>query len=136
MVQPAVTLRPCGLLTPDLLTHGTLCLFAGLHAAADDAAGQRPPEVPGVLHRNPGHDVSVPASGPAHYRQGPPTAVRLCNRCVTSVTLPSLLQKIDFPSMRFTHYLLGYESASDIPLDLQERTAWTFSRAATLELTQ
>lgn len=57
----------------------------------------------------------------------------VCNQCVT---LPSLLQKIDFPSMRFTHYLLGYESASDIPLDLQERTAWTFSRAATLELTQ
>lgn len=56
--------------------------------------------------------------------------------CVTSVTLSSLLQKIDFPAMRFTHYLLGYENASDIPMNLEERTAWTFSRAATLELTQ
>ncbi|XP_075871515.1 lactoylglutathione lyase-like [Nelusetta ayraudi] len=53
----------------------------------------------------------------------------------TGILGMTLLQKIDFPSMRFTHYLLGYESASDIPLDLQERTAWTFSRAATLELT-
>lgn len=104
-------------------------MFAGLHAAADDAAGQRPSKVLRVLHRSPGHDVSAPLLFLAHHRQAPP-------KCVTSVTLPSLLQKIDFPSMRFTHYLLGYESAGDIPIDLQERTAWTFSRAATLELTQ
>lgn len=79
MVQPA------DLLTPDLLTRRTLCLFAGLHAAADDAAGQRPPEVPGVLHRSPGHDVSVPPSGPAHCRQAPAhrrqVVSPVCNQC-------------------------------------------------------
>lgn len=48
----------------------------------------------------------------------------------------SLLQKIDFPSMRFTLYFLGYEEKSDIPADIKERTAWTFSCRATLELTQ
>uniref|UniRef100_A0A3Q4GW28 Lactoylglutathione lyase n=1 Tax=Neolamprologus brichardi TaxID=32507 RepID=A0A3Q4GW28_NEOBR len=46
-----------------------------------------------------------------------------------------LLQKIDFPSMRFTFYSLGYEDKADIPADVKERTAWTFSRRATLELT-
>ncbi|XP_028997789.1 lactoylglutathione lyase-like isoform X2 [Betta splendens] len=47
----------------------------------------------------------------------------------------TLLQKIDFPSMRFTHYFLGYEHRSDIPADVSERTAWTFSRRGTVELT-
>ncbi|XP_040919660.1 lactoylglutathione lyase-like [Toxotes jaculatrix] len=47
----------------------------------------------------------------------------------------TLLQKIDFPSMRFTLYFLGYEDKLDIPADIKERTAWTFSRRATIELT-
>ncbi|GAA6231668.1 lactoylglutathione lyase-like [Lates japonicus] len=47
----------------------------------------------------------------------------------------TLLQKIDFPSMRFTLYFLGYEDKMDIPADVKERTAWTFSRRATIELT-
>lgn len=47
-----------------------------------------------------------------------------------------LLQKLDFPSMRFTLYFLGYEDKSDIPADIKERRAWTFSRRGTLELTQ
>ncbi|KAM7395840.1 hypothetical protein PAMA_007225 [Pampus argenteus] len=47
----------------------------------------------------------------------------------------TFLQKIDFPSMRFTLYFLGYEEKSDIPADIKERTAWTFSRRGTLELT-
>ncbi|XP_035473216.1 lactoylglutathione lyase [Scophthalmus maximus] len=47
----------------------------------------------------------------------------------------TLLQKIDFPSMRFTLYFLGYEDKCDIPGDVRERTAWTFSRRATIELT-
>ncbi|KAL7388532.1 hypothetical protein ABVT39_015897 [Epinephelus coioides] len=47
----------------------------------------------------------------------------------------TLLQKIDFPSMRFTLYFLGYEDKADIPADIKERTAWTFSRRATIELT-
>ncbi|XP_071386994.1 lactoylglutathione lyase-like [Centroberyx affinis] len=47
----------------------------------------------------------------------------------------TLLQKIDFPSMRFTLYFLGYEDKSEIPEDIRERTAWTFSRRATIELT-
>ncbi|TWW68484.1 lactoylglutathione lyase-like [Takifugu rubripes] len=53
----------------------------------------------------------------------------------TRVLGMTLLQKIDFPSMRFTLYFLGYEERSDIPADIKERTAWTFSRRATLELT-
>ncbi|CAB1440474.1 unnamed protein product [Pleuronectes platessa] len=47
----------------------------------------------------------------------------------------TFLQKIDFPSMRFTLYFLGYEDKLDIPADLRERTAWTFSRRGTIELT-
>ncbi|KAM8832364.1 lactoylglutathione lyase-like isoform 1-T1 [Spinachia spinachia] len=53
----------------------------------------------------------------------------------TGVLGMTLLQKIDFPSMRFTLYFLGYEDKSDVPMDVKERTAWTFSRRATIELT-
>lgn len=31
---------------------------------------------------------------------------------------------------------MGYESANDIPADEKERTLWTLSRKATIELTQ
>ncbi|KAM9477398.1 lactoylglutathione lyase [Clarias gariepinus] len=47
----------------------------------------------------------------------------------------TLLQKFDFPSMRFTLYFLGFEDKKEIPTDVKERTAWTFSRRATIELT-
>ncbi|KAF3703224.1 Lactoylglutathione lyase [Channa argus] len=47
----------------------------------------------------------------------------------------TLLQKIDYPSMHFTNYFLGYEDKGDIPGDVRERTAWTFSRRGTIELT-
>ncbi|XP_029966182.1 lactoylglutathione lyase-like [Salarias fasciatus] len=53
----------------------------------------------------------------------------------TGVLGMTLLQKIDFSSMRFTNYFLGYEEKADIPEDVRERTAWTFSRRATVELT-
>ncbi|XP_042593421.1 lactoylglutathione lyase-like [Cyprinus carpio] len=47
----------------------------------------------------------------------------------------TLLQKFDFPPMRFSLYFLGYEDKKEIPGDVKERTAWTFSRRATIELT-
>ncbi|XP_059212698.1 lactoylglutathione lyase-like [Centropristis striata] len=47
----------------------------------------------------------------------------------------TLLQKIDFPKMRFTLYFLGFEDKADIPSNVIDRTAWTFSRRATIELT-
>uniref|UniRef100_A0A8C8RHP8 Glyoxalase I n=1 Tax=Pelusios castaneus TaxID=367368 RepID=A0A8C8RHP8_9SAUR len=47
----------------------------------------------------------------------------------------TLLQKCDFPTMKFSLYFLAYEDKNDIPQDTKERTAWTFSRKATLELT-
>lgn len=47
-----------------------------------------------------------------------------------------LLKKLDFPSMKFSLYFMGFEPAEDIPKDEKERTAWCFSRKATLELTQ
>ncbi|CAN9507353.1 unnamed protein product [Ophioblennius macclurei] len=53
----------------------------------------------------------------------------------TGVLGMTLLQKIDFSSMHFTNYFLGYEAKADIPEDVKERTAWTFSRRATVELT-
>jgi lactoylglutathione lyase len=48
----------------------------------------------------------------------------------------TLLQKLDFPEMKFSLYFMGYEKAEDIPSDLSTHTEWTFSRKATLELTQ
>ena len=48
-----------------------------------------------------------------------------------------LLKRMDFPSMKFSLYFLGYEKAEDIPTtDDKERIRWTFSRKATVELTQ
>ncbi|XP_075060557.1 lactoylglutathione lyase-like [Mixophyes fleayi] len=47
----------------------------------------------------------------------------------------TLLQKLDFPSMKFSQYVLGYEDKKEMPEDLKERTAWTFSCKATVMLT-
>lgn len=47
-----------------------------------------------------------------------------------------LLQKFDFPAMHFSLFFLGYEDKKEIPKDVKEKTAWTFSRKATIELTQ
>ncbi|CAH1264328.1 GLO1 [Branchiostoma lanceolatum] len=46
-----------------------------------------------------------------------------------------LLKKLDFPSMKFSLFFMGFEKAEDIPSDPADCTAWTFSRKATLELT-
>ncbi|XP_012175731.1 lactoylglutathione lyase isoform X3 [Bombus affinis] len=53
----------------------------------------------------------------------------------TEVLGMQLLQKLDFPEMKFSLYFLGYENPKDIPTDKRESIEWTFSRKATLELT-
>ena len=53
-----------------------------------------------------------------------------------SFYLHRLLKRLDFPSMKFSLYFMGYEKAEDIPTDDKERIRWTFSRKATVELTQ
>lgn len=47
-----------------------------------------------------------------------------------------LIQKLDFPTMKFSLYFLAYEDKNDIPKEKNEKLAWVFSRKATLELTQ
>jgi lactoylglutathione lyase len=54
----------------------------------------------------------------------------------TKVLGMTLLQKLDFPGMKFSLYFMGYEKAEDIPSDPLAHSEWTFSRKATLELTQ
>lgn len=54
----------------------------------------------------------------------------------TGVVGMRLLQKLDFPEMKFSLYFMGYEPEEDIPKDHKVRTEWAFSRKATLELTQ
>ena len=54
----------------------------------------------------------------------------------TEVLGMTLLQKLDFPEMKFSLYFMGYEKAEDIPSDPAAHAKWTFSRKATLELTQ
>lgn len=55
----------------------------------------------------------------------------------TGVLGMQLLQKMDFPDMKFSLYFMGYEAPSDIPGELgsKGRTEWCMSRKATLELT-
>ena len=52
------------------------------------------------------------------------------------LSIRRLLSKLDFPEMKFSLYFMGYEDAGDIPKDENERRVWTFTRKATLELTQ
>lgn len=50
-----------------------------------------------------------------------------------------LLKRLDFPSMKFSLYFMGYEKAEDFPPDdaeESEKMKWVFSRKATVELTQ
>lgn len=49
-----------------------------------------------------------------------------------------LLCKLDFPSMKFSLYFMGYEDDQDLKGEVtsQERVQWTMGRKATVELTQ
>ena len=62
--------------------------------------------------------------------------IKFCPLFVACQLFPRLLKRLDFPDMKFSLYFMGYEQASDIPKDESERTRWTFSRKATVELTQ
>ncbi|XP_005873849.1 PREDICTED: lactoylglutathione lyase [Myotis brandtii] len=52
----------------------------------------------------------------------------------TRVLGMTLLQKLDFPTMKFSLYFLAYEDKNDIPKDKDEKVAWVFSRKATLHI--
>lgn len=56
----------------------------------------------------------------------------------TGVLGMSLLQKLDFPEMKFSLYFMGYESPDEMQgaLGSKARSEWAFSRKATVELTQ
>lgn len=56
----------------------------------------------------------------------------------TGVLGMRLLQKRDFPEMKFSLYFMGYENPSDFRGELSspERSEWAFGQKATLELTQ
>ncbi|KAK9746297.1 Glyoxalase/Bleomycin resistance protein/Dioxygenase superfamily [Popillia japonica] len=53
----------------------------------------------------------------------------------TGVLGMKLLQKLDFPSMKFSLYFMGFEDELVGELGTKERSQWAFSRKATLELT-
>lgn len=54
----------------------------------------------------------------------------------TEVLGMTLLKKLDFPSMTFSLFFMGYEDPTEIPEDADERTTWALSKKATIELTQ
>lgn len=54
----------------------------------------------------------------------------------TGVLGMRLLQKLDFPENKFSLYFMGFEKQEDIPTEKRESIEWTFSRKATIELTQ
>uniref|UniRef100_A0A7N2KMF3 Lactoylglutathione lyase n=1 Tax=Quercus lobata TaxID=97700 RepID=A0A7N2KMF3_QUELO len=46
-----------------------------------------------------------------------------------------LLKRLDFPEMKFSLYFMGYEDPTLAPSNSVDRTVWTFSQKATIELT-
>ncbi|KAG4988969.1 hypothetical protein JHK82_031299 [Glycine max] len=46
-----------------------------------------------------------------------------------------LLKRLDFLEMKFSLYFMGYEDTTKAPSNPVERTVWTFSQKATMELT-
>ncbi|KAJ4979082.1 hypothetical protein NE237_009862 [Protea cynaroides] len=46
-----------------------------------------------------------------------------------------LLKRLDFEEMKFSLYFMGYEDLANAPASPTERTVWTFSKPATIELT-
>lgn len=54
----------------------------------------------------------------------------------TGVLGMSLLQKLDFPEMKFSLYFMGYEKELEGELGSKHRSEWAFGRKATVELTQ
>lgn len=56
----------------------------------------------------------------------------------TGVLGMRLLQKLDYPEMKFSLYFMGFEDVKNIEGDLGSRVRndWAFSQKATLELTQ
>ena len=74
---------------------------------------------------------------PVHPPLGGATLKFITNgHIIITFLLCRLLKRLDFPSMTFTLYFMGYEKAEDIPSDETERTQWMFTRKATVELTQ
>lgn len=67
---------------------------------------------------------------------GLPAIVLFCFFFNLLSLLYRLLQKYHFPEMKFSLYFLGFEEASAIPEDADERTKWLCAQKATLELTQ
>jgi len=53
----------------------------------------------------------------------------------TRVLGMTLLAKLDFPSMKFSLYFVGYEPLEAVPDDEKERAIWMFKQKATVELT-
>ncbi|XP_068645732.1 lactoylglutathione lyase isoform X2 [Aristolochia californica] len=47
----------------------------------------------------------------------------------------TLLKRLDFPEMKFSLYFMGYENPAAAPTIPSDRTVWTFSQKATIELT-
>lgn len=58
----------------------------------------------------------------------------------TEVLGMQLLTKLDFPSMKFSLYFMGYEDPNDeafqSELSSEKRIAWVLGKKATIELTQ
>ncbi|XP_073527802.1 lactoylglutathione lyase-like [Phyllobates terribilis] len=61
----------------------------------------------------------------------PQKSLKFYNKCLGM----NLLLKRDFPSMKFSQYVMGYEDCKDIPEDMKEREAWAYSCKATVVLT-
>nr|XP_054759540.1 lactoylglutathione lyase-like [Lytechinus pictus] len=53
----------------------------------------------------------------------------------TEVLGMRLLKRLDFPSMSFTLFFMGFADEADIPKDEKERIKWTFMQPGTIELT-
>lgn len=54
----------------------------------------------------------------------------------TGVLGMTLLEKIDFPDMKFSLYFMGYDDPKEKKWGTKDSLSWTFAQKATIELTQ
>ncbi|KAM7522398.1 hypothetical protein LguiA_012300 [Lonicera macranthoides] len=127
------TLSPSSLIFPSLTVkpQKVLYRFRFISSSMSSESKESPSNNPG-LHTTPDEVTKGYFMQQTMFRiKDPKVSLDFYSRVLGM----SLLKRLDFPEMKFSLYFMGYEDTSSAPKDPADRTAWTFSQKATIELT-